>query len=308
MNGVLSAFGIITVVIVVGIVLGRTGVLGATAHEVLSRAVFYVAAPALLFTTLAEAEVGDVLSAGLAVTAISASFTLLCFVVTARLAWHRSAADSVIGGLASSYVNAGNLGIPIAVYAFGDAAYVAPVMLFQLVVLAPLAFAVLDRADPARRHPAFWRRLAQPVTNPITLATVSGLAVSALEWRPPLVAWEALHLLAGLTVPAALIAFGVSWGLERRPGLRSLHRGVWLVAVLKLVVQPAVAYLVARFGFGLDGIPLAAATVCGALPTAQNVFVYAVKYARGVPLARDAILVTTILSVPVIIVIAALVS
>ena len=53
-----------------------------------------------------------------------------------------------IGTLASSYVNAGNLGLPLAVYLLDDAVAVVPTLLFQLLVLAPVAFAVLDaRAD-----------------------------------------------------------------------------------------------------------------------------------------------------------------
>jgi len=43
----------------------------------------------------------------------------------------------VIGALGSNYVN-GNLGIPLAVYVLGHAALVPPVMLYQLVVLAPI--------------------------------------------------------------------------------------------------------------------------------------------------------------------------
>ena len=43
----------------------------------------------------------------------------------------------------------------------------------------------------------------------------------------------------------------------------------------------------------------------GALPTAQNVFTHAVRYDRGVILARDTIFITTLLSVPVLILIAA---
>jgi len=63
-----------------------------------------------------------------------------------RVVWHRSAADVTVGTLASSYVNAGNLGLPLAVYLLGDAVAVVPTLLFQLLVLAPLAFAVLDAA------------------------------------------------------------------------------------------------------------------------------------------------------------------
>ena len=60
------------------------------------------------------------------------------------------------------------------------------------------------------------------------------------------------------------------------------------------------------FALDLHGVDLLAVTVIAALPTAQNVFTHAVRYDRGVILARDTIFITTLLSVPVLILIAAL--
>ena len=53
---------------------------------------------------------------------------------------------------------------------------------------------------------------------------------------------------------------------------------------------------------------LLAVTVVAALPTAQNVFTFAVRYRQGEVLARDAIFVTTLGSVPVLLLIAGLLS
>ena len=80
---------------------------------------------------------------------------------------------------------------------------------------------------------------------------------------------------------------------------------VGTIVTLKLVVQPSCAYLVARL-LGLDGLDVFAATVIAALPTAQNVFTHAVRYNTGVILARDTIFISTLASVPVLIVIAGL--
>ena len=77
-------------------------------------------------------------------------------------------------------------------------------------------------------------------------------------------------------------------------------------SALKLVVQPLVAYAVARFALGVDGHALLAIVVTSALPTAQNIFVHATRYDRATVLARDTILITTMGSVPVILVVAAL--
>lgn len=72
--------------------------------------------------------------------------------------------------------------------------------------------------------------------------------------------------------------------------------------------MPVVAYAVGRWGFGMGGVPLLASTMCAALPTAQNVFVYAVRYKAAVPLARDAVASSTLLCIPVLVVIAGLLS
>ncbi len=73
------------------------------------------------------------------------------------------------------------------------------------------------------------------------------------------------------------------------------------MVALKNVVHPALAWLVGGPLLGLTGTALLAVVVCAALPTAQNVFGYAVRYDRGVILARDAALTTTVVSVPVMI-------
>lgn len=76
--------------------------------------------------------------------------------------------------------------------------------------------------------------------------------------------------------------------------------------VLKIVVQPLVAFLVARYAVGLGPADVFAVTVIAALPSAQNVFTIAVRYNTGIVLARDTIFLTTVLAVPALIVIAAL--
>ena len=94
----------------------------------------------------------------------------------------------MIGALSASYVNASNLGLPVAAYVLGDAALVAPTLLLQLLVLQPLALAVLD-ADVRGTRPSVSEVLLRPFTNPLTIGTLVGLLLSITGWRlPPLVA------------------------------------------------------------------------------------------------------------------------
>ena len=68
--------------------------------------------------------------------------------------------------------------------------------------------------------------------------------------------------------------------------------------MLKIVVQPVLAYLMARYLLGLEGHELFAIVVVATLPTAQNVFVYASRYGVGTVLARDTAFVTTLAAIP----------
>jgi predicted permease len=74
---------------------------------------------------------------------------------------------------------------------------------------------------------------------------------------------------------------------------------------LKAVVQPLVAWALAAGVFGLDGASLLDVVVTSALPAAQNLFTYASSYRVGEVLAREAILLSTVLAVPVLVVVAA---
>ena len=61
--------------------------------------------------------------------------TATTWILLARLRWRMDVGHTTICALSSAYVNAGNLGIPIAAYALGNAALVAPMLLVQLLVL-----------------------------------------------------------------------------------------------------------------------------------------------------------------------------
>lgn len=304
MNSILVGFGALVAVILVGWVAGRVRVLGDSAPEVLSRLSYFVATPALLLLTLAEADPGVLLSPALIATAGSAVLCGVLYAVIARRLWRSRPAELATGGLASSYVNAGNLGVPIAVYVLGDASYVAPVLLFQVLVLAPVGLTVL--AGSREESPSRLRLLTQPLRTPVVIGCALGLLVAALGVRLPTLVLQPIELLAALAVPAALLAYGMSLHGAPRPAAGDGAGRVWLAVALKTVTQPVLAYVLGRWVAGLDGTALLAVVITSALPTAQNVFVYATAYDRATGLARDVVLVTTVLSVPVLVGIALL--
>ncbi|MDT7840841.1 AEC family transporter [Streptomyces justiciae] len=304
MQGVLTGFAVIAVVIGVGYVIGLRGYLGDQGREVLTKLAFHVASPALLFTTLAKADLSVVFSSRLLVTALSTAAAAGVFVAVGVVrGW--GVGRTTIGALCSSYVNSGNLGIPIAVYVLGDASLVAPVLLFQLVLVSPVAVTVLDLSGDGDKGP-LWRRLLTPLRNPIAVGSLAGVLVAATGVHVPSPVMDPLTLIGGMSVPAVLLAFGISLCGSTMPGKGPDRTPVLLSVALKSFGQPALAWVLAAGVFGLRGHQLLDVVVTSALPAAQNLYTYASQYGVGERLARDSILVSTVLSVPVLVVIAAL--
>uniref|UniRef100_A0AAU3H4R6 AEC family transporter n=1 Tax=Streptomyces sp. NBC_01401 TaxID=2903854 RepID=A0AAU3H4R6_9ACTN len=304
MQGVLTGFAVIAVVIGIGYVLGRRGHLGDDGRTVLTRLAFNVATPALLFTTLAGADLSVVFSQRLLVTA-AATVCAAALFITVGLIRGWGAGKITVGALCSSYVNAGNLGIPIAVYVLGDASLVAPVLLFQQIVVTPLALTVLDLSRPGEPRP-LWQRLTTPLRNPIAVGSLSGVVVAATGWTVPSPALEPLTLIGNMSVPAVLLAFGISLRGSGMPARGENKGAIVLSAALKTTAQPLIAWSLGAGVFHLHGAALLDVVVVSALPAAQNLYTYASQYRIAEQLARESILLSTAVSVPALIAVAAL--
>lgn len=336
MGGVLQGFVTLALVIGVGFLIASLKIVGESAHRVLSRLAFFVASPVLMLTVLARTDLSQMFSAtlvaSLASIAVTAALVLLCL----RLGFRRSLSESVIGTFGAVYVNAGNLGLPMAAYVLGSASWIAPILMIQMILLAPVGLVVLDLASAAQQQsdqtvddpqgsPAgtsaassgvrargsgqiLVRLATQPLRNPMLIGALIGLLLSAFHIKLPGWIHDPLELIAGMAVPLMLIAYGISLRVGPVPGRGESLKQVGFIAAAKLIVQPLMAFIMARFVLELDPTTVLAVTVVAALPTAQNIFNFAVRFDRGVVLARDVIFVSTVASFPVLIAIVALLS
>lgn len=298
MLAVLEGFSVVWLVILVGWFVGWQKVLGTNAQQVLSRLSFFVASPALLVETLARADLKTVFAEPLLVAAVSAVATGGVFFLLVKFALHRSLSEAVLAAMSSSTSNAANLGIPIAAYVLGDAALIAPLLVFQLAIYTPLYLLLLDSLTSGHRTTP-GRVLLQVIRNPMIVGTGAGLILAATRWQLPGMLAEPLHLLAGAAIPAILIAFGMSLAASKPLSAVEGRQGDILLATgFKLLVHPAIAFLVGHFALGMGGAALFAVVVAAALPTAQNVFVTAQRYQVGVTVVKDTVLATTVLAIP----------
>ncbi len=296
---VFVGFAIVTLVVATGYVTGRMGILGPTALDVLSKAAFFVFSPALRFIVLGDADIQVLFSDLLPVSALAAVGALVLYVVIAWVSRVRGAGRLTVGGLAASYVNSNNIGLPLAAYILGDPALAAPVLLFQLIVMSPVALTILDISSHGSLSAR--RILSGPIRNPLIIGSILGVVVSWWDLELPDIIHEPLDLLGQAAVPTLLFALGLSLASQRLWEAREFRREIAMAAIIKLSVMPLIAWLLGVFVFSLDDQALFTVVILAALPSAQNVFNYSQRYHVATPLARDSVVLTTLVSLPIMI-------
>ncbi|MFE0462056.1 AEC family transporter [Kitasatospora sp. NPDC058965] len=298
----LAGFAPIWLLTAVGYLVARSGLLGDQAELVLGRFVFHVAMPAALFTMLAKAPLASFANPSMLAFAAGTLVASLLGWAAARWLFGRGTADQAISSMASGYVNSANLGIPVAVQVLGDASFVGPVLLFQVLLVTPVILAVLDagtRTGPPSARGRLVGTLRLPLRNPIILASAAGALCSGLGLHLPGPVAHSGEVLGAAGVPTALVTLGMSL---HRPRAAAAVPGavgpgeVGLAVLTKNLVQPLVAFLVGSALLHLKPHQLLAVVICSALPTAQNVFVYARQYGLNTALPRNSVLWSTLLS------------
>lgn len=309
MEGVLLGFGVVLVLVGVGVLASillptRTGAM----QEGLTPVIYYITNPALMFILLAETELAEVLGVYTPIALVAAAATSAVYALLSRFALRRPGAQTAVGAMASCYVNAGNIGIPIALYAVGSSAPVVSVLLAQLLVIAPVfltIFAWYGRkatttaaAPSAGAPPTLARTVLRSVANPVTTGTAAGALFSATSLTLPAILWTPLEMLGQASIPLLLVVFGMSLRGQKPLAQRSLRADVVLGSVVKLALMPVIAWAVAYYLFRVEGTALLGVVAMAALPTAQNVFLFSAQFGLRVTLVRDIILVSSLLALP----------
>lgn len=276
----------------------RLGLLTESRADLLTQFAFYIALPALVFTSTSTQSLGEVLEPRLI-----AGFWLVLLVVGA-VGWivHRrtsSPATRSVAVVQSYHCNFGFLGLPITAAAFGDVATAKASVILGVGGLTqiPATVAVLALVNEAEADLA--EELRGFLANPVIGALVLGFLCSALSVSVPGVVSNGLGALSQLALPAALLAVGASLSLET--GAVDLPT-VGSVVALKMLLMPATALL----AFSLLSADLSttrAGVLMLAMPTAISTFIYATELGGDADLASANVFATTVASVGTIFVV-----
>ncbi len=257
----------------------------------ISRLAFYIFSPCLVFVSLTQSPIAGAELGQIALVAWGTTFTVVllafAFGKLARLDNRAIAALALV----AAFGNAGNFGLAVTSFAFGEAALAPATLFFAFSSLAVYTLGIALAS--AGRRP--WREvLRHGLTLPTTYALVIGLLFQLTRWPVPAPVERATNLLGQGSIPVMLALLGMQMALVKA-WPRSRLALVAVAAVLQLVLAPLAATLLAA-GLGLDGVARQAVILQSAMPTAVIVTILATEYDLDPALASAAVLVCTLLS------------
>jgi predicted permease len=122
------------------------------------------------------------------------------------------------------------------------------------------------------------------------LPVLAGMAWHATGWPLPGPLDETLQLLGTAVAPMCLVLIGLSLAYT---GVGDRFAGAIAITLLKLIALPALVLAVARWGFGLGGLPLQVVVMMAALPTGSNALIFAQRYRSQEAEATTTIVIST---------------
>ncbi|MDO5091248.1 MAG: AEC family transporter [Cardiobacteriaceae bacterium] len=259
----------------------------------LGRFVIGIALPALVFKTLAERQIADILIPAYLIGYSIAA--LLCFALGLAFSlWvsRQTLVASAINALGQSFSNSAFVGYPLllGVLGGGDAGvYFALNTMVENVLLLPLFLVLIEIHQggegslPAR----ILRIVANTLRKPLIVALILGLLFAALEWRLPLPVQKAIDLLAAAAAPIAIFVIGGGLNGIR---LQGNVPAIIQITIGKLVLMPALAALFIWLSGGTRDMVFAGALM-GGVAMANTVAILAQHH--GFPNRGTASMMTT---------------
>lgn len=284
------------VLIALGFAIARSGRWPAASTDALTRFVFAIAVPALLFRLMSDFSALPPIDARVLVAYFGACLAVFVLGrIASRALFGHDGVEQSVFALGGVFANTVLLGLPLVQITLGAPAMpaVSLIVVFNALILWTLVSVSVEVA----RHGAlsakqFLATARNVVLNPIVASILVGTAFGYSGLALPGFLDRALSLLAQAAVPLSLIALGLGLG---EVALGAGARPSVAMGVIKLAVMPAVAYAIA-LGIGLPRDETIAVVVMAALPTGANVYLMARHFRALEGPVAQALVVTTALA------------
>jgi malate permease and related proteins len=249
--------------------------------EFVTKLAMTLSVPALIFTALMKTEIEPAALTTLSLAAVVAygAITLVAFIgcKLAGLDLRTYLAPLIFG-------NTGNLGLPLALFAFGEAGLGYAVVVFAVMAVWSFTFGVWIVAGGGSPM--------KSLKEPLVWATLLGALFLWQGWHTPRFLTNTLELVGQLAIPLMLITLGVAVARLHPAGL---GRAV-VISVVKVVATVAIGWGIGR-AFGLSPVPFAVLVLQVSTPVAVTSYMLAEKYGARADAVAALVVTSTLTAV-----------
>ena len=249
--------------------------------EFVTRLAMTISVPALIFVALMKADISADTLSSLFLSSIIAYIALtIIFWIIAKLA----KLDMATFWAPLIFGNTGNLGLPLAMFAFGEVGLGYAVVVFAVMAVGSFSIGVWMVSGGGSITKIF--------KEPMVWATLAGALFLIQGWETPQWVTNTLELMGQMAIPLMLITLGVALA---RLKVKTISRAV-ILSIIKLIVSVCTAWIVGSY-FGLNDIAFAVLVVQIATPVAVTSYLLAQKYGADANEVAGLVIASTVLSV-----------
>ena len=249
--------------------------------EFVTRIAMTLSVPALIFVALMKADISADTLSNLFLSSLIAYIGLtFIFWITVKILKLNMAtywAPLIFG-------NTGNLGLPLAMFAFGEVGLGYAVIVFAVMAVGSFSIGVWMVSGGGSLNKVF--------KEPMVWATLLGALFLIQGWQTPKWVTNTLELTGQMAIPLMLITLGVALA---RLKMKMISRAI-ILSILKLIVSISVAWIVGIY-FELNDVAFAVLVMQIATPVAVTSYLLAQKYGADANEVAGLVIASTVLSV-----------
>jgi predicted permease len=297
MKGILIVAPLVLVCLV-GMALRASGFLKIQARDTLTRLLYWIVLPPLLFRTTYLAGKGDIPDKNLFIAAYGVMFAvpLIAVVISVFLTHKNDRVRQALATMASARANNVYLGFPACALALGNAGTEAAALFLAVTLpgynLISIMWGEIILSGGINIK-TFHRRILSVIKNPMVFSCILGLSAAVLKIPVPETVLTSMKIISDMATGLALIALGMSIELS---GILPAIKHAWHDALIKLVLHPAITWLFFYYIWPTPEIFFQTALIIASMPTAVNTFIVAGGMGLDEQYACEVVAVSTCLA------------
>lgn len=274
-----------------GILGKQVGLINSFRAEVLNKLAFYVALPALIFSSVYDVSLGQIFSLKLIVGFWIGIFLIaaLAFLFSRKIKDNASRSVSIVQ---SFHGNTGYMGLPVVAVVLGEIAGGEASMILGMTSPVQITLTMVILASMNSASADYRQGLKRIFLNPVLISLVLGIAFSYFGLSVPSIPSGAISLISELALPIALLGAGASIELKKPTGKWTM---IARTLIFKLLVMP-LAGLGIFSALGVQGTSLYVGVLMMAMPSAVSTYIYSREFSGDDNLASLNISLTTLAS------------